>query len=237
MKRYGDIAQLFGEVEDGIIKLNQAYESARKDDEIYEVLKPAIKSSLENLRSILDYAAHDIWESYTKKKNSPYFPYGDDDKTFMKSVDKNLPGLAVQRPDILLLIKSVQPFSCGDFWIVDLCKNANANKHRGLTKQERRNSESSTVVIGGAIAMRNCIDSTFDNCFVNGVPVGIGGRAVISNTMNRNQLSNSLGKVPFHKEFEWVEFVFDGSLVDAKTLLSKSKTRIGEFIEELRRII
>ncbi|MNF97910.1 hypothetical protein D3C84_807540 [compost metagenome] len=89
----------------------------------------------------------------------------------------------------------------------------------------------------GAIVMKDCGENTFTNCFINGVPMGVGGKAVISNKMSGKQLRNTLGRIPVSKEFERVEFVFDGTLIDARKLINDSRVNIQAYIEELRRII
>jgi len=237
MKHHDDINLLFEDVRINIERLDGAYEAARINDEIEEVLKPVIKSSLEQLRSILEYSAQDIWSSYTKKKNSPYFPYGRDEAEFTKSAAKNLPGLQLQRPNVYALIESIQPHICGDKWLPELCSVTNFNKHRGLSKQVRANSKSSDVVVGGgAIVMRNAGSNSFSG-FINGVPIGNGGLVTISNAMTAKQLRQQLGQVPFVKEFEWVEFVFDGSAKDARKLIASSMEMIERYINELRKNI
>lgn len=238
MNRYGDITQLFDEVDSNIARLNKAYELARVDDEVSEVLKPTVKSSLEHLRSILEYSAQDIWSSYTKKQTSPYFPYGRDERAFIKSVERNLPGLCGQRPEIYSLVDSIQPHRCGDSWLYDLCEKTNINKHRRLTKQIRRNSESSIVNIGnGSFVFGGGANVVFKDCMANGVSVGVGGKAVLSDNMTVKQLRKELGMVSFSKEFEWVEFAFDGTLIDARKLIMESRKRISVFVEDLRLII
>ncbi|MCY1295217.1 hypothetical protein D9M69_475270 [compost metagenome] len=238
MKRYADIVQLLGEVDASILRINQAYETARKDDEIDEVLKPVIKSTLENLRSILDYSAHDIWDSYTRKNNSPHFPYGPDQKSFEKSVSKNLPGLNLQRPDVYALVESIQPFKCGAPWLPDLCSKTNFNKHRGLTKQSRKNSKRSTVTLGkGAVVSRDGGCIIMIDCVLDGVSVGREAPVIVNADMKSRQIRSELGEVPVLKEFEWVEFLFDGSIVDARSLIVNSRENIDSFIKELRRIV
>lgn len=101
------------------------------------IKKVVIKNTLENLRSILDYAAQDIKVELKRhnKNGVPdkiYFPYGQRENHFKKSIKDNLPGLPKHLPVLHALIQDMQPFKCGDSWLVDLCGLTNDAKHNNL---------------------------------------------------------------------------------------------------------
>lgn len=93
MNRYNDISELLLAVRSGIDELDKAYASAAKNEDTKSVLRPLVKSSLEHLRSSLEYCAQDTHDSLFGGKRRLYFPYGKDEKHFNDSVANNLPGL------------------------------------------------------------------------------------------------------------------------------------------------
>ncbi len=114
--------------------------------------KVALKNTLENLRSVLDYAAQDIRDklkalSRDKIPEKVYFPYGQKENHFKKSVKRNLPNLSSHMPSIYTLVHDMQPFKNGDPWLVDLCGLTNEVKHNNLNKTE--NKKSITIHQGG----------------------------------------------------------------------------------------
>ena len=114
--------------------------------------KVSLKNTLENLRSVLDYAAQDMQSKLKTLTNNKipervYFPYGQRENHFNKSVKRNLPNLSHLMPSIHSLVHAMQPFKCGDPWLVDLCGLTNDAKHNNLSKTE--NKKSRTIHQGG----------------------------------------------------------------------------------------
>jgi len=114
--------------------------------------KVALKNTLENLRSVLDYAAQDMQSklksiSRNKIPEKVYFPYGQRENHFKNSVKRNLPGLSEHMPSIHFLVQAMQPFKSGDPWLVDLCGLTNDVKHNNLSKTE--NKKGRTIYQGG----------------------------------------------------------------------------------------
>ncbi|UKL29973.1 hypothetical protein [Bacillus phage PK1] len=160
-------------------------------------LKDRIKEFLSKTSSALEYQAFNIFTTYCKDKIHPekleqaerqvYFPNKDYEPAFEKYITSRFPYLIELRPDLVDLIKSVQPFrSNNNKWLSDLNKLNNANKHRNLSKQRRQRKvyikegkiggitfKDSTLVGGeGSIPMiynGAIIDfenpSIYDNCF------------------------------------------------------------------------
>ena len=95
-----------------------------------------IKSTFEHLMSALDYVAQDLVLKYApEKKKKVYFPYAALDTSkekFIKDkrIDKALPGLREQRPDLIDTIMSMQHFSReGARWFPEFMEINNINKH------------------------------------------------------------------------------------------------------------
>lgn len=238
MKRYEDIQAVLEDCASSISRIKERYEAARSDESQLEILKPVVKSALEQCRSVLEYSAQDIWESYTKKKNSPHFPYGKDEESFSKSLRKNLPGLDTQRPDLLQIVCSIQPHICGSLWLYDFCVLTNFNKHDRLKPQVRRDSPSNTISIGdGGMIMRDSGNIRINQWRVNGVLINR-EPLVLSNSMSQQQLRGMvIDSVQVKKEHDWVEFHFEGSMHDVLKLLDYSHAEIGRFVEELNKRI
>lgn len=96
------------------------------------------------MRSTLDYLAKDVLaklKSNPKYKNLSekiYFPYGQKQNHFLKSIKKNLPPLKAEFPKIYDLLENIQPFKSKNNWVVDLCSLTNDAKHNSLTKTEAK---------------------------------------------------------------------------------------------------
>jgi hypothetical protein len=240
MKRYQDIIELLETVESNITSLKKSYDKAKKDEEQKEVLRPIVKSSLEHLRSILEYSTQDIWFSYNSRRNKDlYFPYGKTEALFKKSVERRrLSTLANTKPKLYSLIESLQPHKCNNDWLIELCKQTNFNKHDRLSSQVRENSKESTINIGRAVRIDGNGDGgvcTFVDCNFNGIPVGHGKPAVISGDMSAKQVQEIIGApIPITKEFEWVEFRFEDSTIDTLMLIEKAYTEISKYISSLK---
>src|SRR5512145_502440 len=108
--------------------VRQGYERALQDKSLD--LRVPVKNLMENLRSALDYMAHDIYESCCQAARTAsgqpdpkniYFPYGKTEADFKAGVGSSLPSLATLAPDIYKILLSIQPFACGDSWLCDLC--------------------------------------------------------------------------------------------------------------------
>ncbi len=234
MERYEDSIELLKEVENNLERLREQYELARKDDNIKSFLRPLIKTTLEHLRSILEYSAQDIWSFYNTKNKKLYFPYGKDEALFKANVKRNLPNLQ-DHPSIYKLIESLQPYSAGDDWLTELCDQTNFNKHNSLSKQVRKNSEKSTTDVGNLVRMSGGGTVTFTNCSYNGMPLGHGKPAVISGDMTTDEIKESIGiPIPVKREFDWVEFRFENSTQDTLQLIEKAHNEISIYIDKLK---
>ncbi len=137
---------------------------------IGQVDKVLLKNSLENLRSILDYAAKDVREKLSQfsgnaslANDKVYFPYGLKKLDFTSSINKNLPNLNSFLPEVYLLIEGIQPFQSGENWLYDLCKLTNEAKHNSLSKT--KNEKTVTILQPGAIHISGTDIEMFGNYF------------------------------------------------------------------------
>ena len=239
MERYGDISELLAVVDSNLLVLSSAYEGARKNEEQNDVVRPLIKSMLSDLRSVLDYSAQSIWESYTTKSSRLHFPYGVDEVRFRKSIKDNLNGLEQQRPNAFKEVESIQPHACGDNWLFVLCSMTNTTKHNNLGKQVRENSKAARTRFGMIADIGGGGRLILEDCIIDGVLVGGNGKPFeISNERTVKQMQAEI-KIPIEiiREYEWVKFKFDDHLVDALELLTRSRDEIRLYVERLRLVI
>jgi len=106
-----------------------------------EVDKVLLKNLLENYRSVLDYLAIDIGNSIQNKSTKIYFPYGQKENHFKKSIKRNLPNLKLKSIRLYDIIEQRQPFKSRDSWLTQLCELTNEAKHNNLTKTEKDQKE------------------------------------------------------------------------------------------------
>jgi hypothetical protein len=197
---------------------------------------------MENLRSALDYMAHDIYESccqsarITSGQLDPkniYFPYGKTEADFKSGVGNSLPGLAALAPDIYKIILSIQPFVCGDSWLYDLCIILNEKKHDHLKAQERLESETYTVESQhGSVTIpvnnpKIKVTSMPGAVKIFGVPAEFREDGIYTAP------SNALK----HKRTKWVAFTFEDTNVNVINLLDKATAAIRNLAEVLYKII
>ncbi|PIB54055.1 hypothetical protein [Pseudomonas sp. 2995-1] len=238
MDRHSDILELLDVVRGDIEQISIAYAEARSNEVQENVLRPKIKSCFENLRSCLEYSAQDVWRSYTRKKNSVYFPYGKTEVLFLTSIKKNLPALPEQAPLVYKLIESIQPFVDESDWLYELCKHTNFNKHNGLSVQVRKNSSRSTTTFGNLLRIEGHGTITFVGSTFNGVPIGKDGSLTISSDRTVAETVKDINiPVSLSREFDWVKFEIEGSAYDTLELIKHSYLRISDYIAQLYKII
>lgn len=193
--------------------------------------KVALKNTLENLRSILDYVAQDIRDKLKSKKGKSikekvYFPYGQRENHFLKSVDSNLPSLSQCCPKIYTLVESIQPFISGDSWLVDLCGLTNDAKHNALSKIE--NQKSNTIYQGG-VPM---------GTFGSGCEINMWGNTVNGVRQDDVQIRSD-GTItirPISGQTFFIEnnkILFHGKKIEVVPFLNKCYKNLSQFIEQL----
>lgn len=233
MKRQSHVNELLDEAKELLCQVRNAYVKAETNEDIVLVARPRVKSCLEHLRSSLDYIAKDLSES-TQSSNTVryiYFPYGKDKKNFDKSLNRNLPDLdAIYRP----IIESIQPHSCNDNWLLQLCKTTNFNKHTELQGQERTNSPKSTTKIGNMIHFGSTGRATINKLIVDGKHINPKGPLVLTGGKPVSEIQNELIiDLPIERKYEWVKFVFKGTSIDILSLLERAHKEIQKMSDKV----
>lgn len=127
-------------------KIKAEYETSLQSKTISASLQIDVKNLMENLRSALDYVAHDIYESVVKPDRITsgekeikdiYFPYGKDENDFRSSMGRCLPKLDFLSPSIFGILERIQPHKCGNGWLYKFCYILNEKKHDKLSPQEK----------------------------------------------------------------------------------------------------
>ena len=130
------LARVAGDAE----KIEREYKDSLHAKSIRPDLRIDIKNLFENLRSILDYLAHDVRERYcggANPKERFYFPVIHDKVTFDMQVDRWFPSLRGTCPDLIAFLESVQPYQRDMEWLGYFNRVNNENKHGALIEQTR----------------------------------------------------------------------------------------------------
>lgn len=205
-------------------------------------LRIPVKNLMENLRSALDYMAHDIYDGCCKSfraatgKSDPrniYFPYGRTDQDFRAGLGSSLPDLQTQNLGVYQLVESIQPFRSKDSWLYDLCSILNENKHDKLTAQVLSENETYTVKSEfGSVS----IPVNNPNIQVTSMPGAVqifGVPAQFTSEGIKTAPSDRLT----HRREKWVAFTFEGSNVNVIGMLDKAVAGISDFANRLYRLI
>lgn len=198
------------------------------------VNKVAIKNALENLRSVLDYHGQDILNvlkdkiSGNKLPSKVYFPYGQKENHFKRSVKNNLPSLNEVLPEAYELIESIQPFKSKDNWIVDLCSLTNEAKHNNLTKTKHQKYVS--IKQGNGIHIEGATNVVLENNYVNGKRQD----DVYVNNKSEVRIVKHSGTtlITEHNKIK-----FDGKEVEVAPFLNKCHSNMEQLSNELSHIL
>lgn len=184
MKQFKDAIELVEHCKLAFKKIEHAYDQSLNEKEIKTTLLIEIKNFMENLRSALDYTARGIFEKYGNCSNPApniYFPYAW--KTLDKAdfrdkriVEKAIPGINSNRPDIVIRIESFQHFeNPKNNWLPIFMELNNENKHQQLTpqgKKERKklmlSSNGRTMTLSGKMSISKGHQMKMGNMIIPG---------------------------------------------------------------------
>jgi|TARA_B110000503_G_C7029614_1_gene363418 hypothetical protein len=155
MNRGNNIQALVNKSKKDFSSLKADYDASLQHQTVSEELKIDIKNIFENLRSCLDYIAHDIHEACITG-NTPrrlYFPIRQSRSEFDQAINSDFPSLSSTQADVHSLIEAIQPYN--DDWLGKFNKLNNNNKHQNLeeqTKTESRHVEVKSPQGGGSVS-------------------------------------------------------------------------------------
>lgn len=221
MSRQSDISALLDRANQQLKSIATEYESSLHKQTIAAPLRVDIKNLFENLRSVLDYLAHDIRDEYctpTKPSDRIYFPILPDASQFSARVSHWFPGLKSAAPEIWLELERSQPYQAGNAWLSHFNKINNENKHGALVAQTRQEVASridAKITAGGAVSWDPKSVRFGSGAFIGGVPVN-----------PRTQMPVPDPRLSIVKTI-WFDFFFDGIEVSALALLRDSVNGIN----------
>lgn len=228
MSRKADIEALLQRADKTLPKINAEYDKALHSKEISADLRIEIKDYFGNLRSALDYLAHDLVDKYCPNadpKNNLYFPIRADQISFEKAMQKSYPDLKTNCRPAYDILEALQPFKKPEnVWLTHFNKLNNENKHDRLVAQTKSETKRINVETkgGGTVNWDPSAVKFGPGVFIGGVPV------------------NPNTQMPVHSETQtvtiqtWVDFQFEDINVSAIWLTKESLTQIQKIYTDLR---
>lgn len=146
MKRATSIEALIRRSRTAYAELKKAYDTSLHEKSIREDLKVDIKNIFENLRSCLDYLAHEMFDAFcegAKKPDRLYFPIRRTAQEFTQALQRDYPGLETGAKPVFDILEAMQPFR--DPWLGQFNQLNNENKHQDLVEQTRTESRQVSV--------------------------------------------------------------------------------------------
>jgi hypothetical protein len=227
MKRKSDIESLLERLHKSLQKITSEYKNSLTIKTVSAELRIDIKDYFSNLRSILDYLAHEIVDNYcpnANPKNNLYFPIRSDLNAFEVEMSKSYPDLITNNKKVYDILKNHQPFENEENkWLIFFNKLNNQNKHEKLVAQTRNETKNVTVTgkDGGSVSWGSGVK------FGNGVRVM--GIPIDPNT--QLPIPNNIVKIEI---VTWVDFQFEGINVSALWLTKESLIQITKIYNDLK---
>ncbi len=236
--RKNDVLALLDHATNDLKNIEAKYVEALTSKSIPADLQIDIKNYMENLRSSLDYVAHDIYEaviqpvrasSGQKDPKDVYFPYGRDENGFKSGIGAALPDLKNINTTVFDFLEAIQPHKCGDNWLYQFCRIVNEKKHDVLTPQKKTETQTMTATSGNAsitmpinnpnflVQQGSGVQVTFD-----GVPVRLGNQGI-------EPLAPGLQRTIT----TWVSFEFADTAIVVLPLLKKALDNISALTKKV----
>jgi hypothetical protein len=130
--RTQSVNALLQRAETQLTSVRATYEKSLHEKHVDDALKVDIKNLCENLRSALDYIAHDVREKHCTSASANdrfYFPILPDSASFSSRTAQWFPGLITTAPKVYGFLESVQPYQKGYAWLGLFNRLNNENKH------------------------------------------------------------------------------------------------------------
>lgn len=223
MKRADSIAALLKKARTDFARLKDEYNASLHEKHVREDLKVSIKNIFENLRSCLDYLAHDIHETHcagSKKSDRLYFPIRQSATDFGTAITSDFPGLPSAAPHVFSVLETVQPFR--DPWLGQFNKLNNHNKHQDLVEQSRSEARHVTVSRGGGSVSWGPGVTFGSGVSVMGVPIDPKTQMPVPNTVAKTEVVT------------WVDFRFREIDQSVLSFIEKSIENVEKLFSSLR---
>ena len=133
-------------------KLVEVYERDLEAREVSDDMLKAVRTIVTGLQGALGKIADTIDKEFGKDKH-PYFSIEADPARFPARLERNLPGLQASHPDIAAAIERQQPYHPGHEILGLLPDLYRVNHHHDFSVQERRETQSVDIRVGGQVLM------------------------------------------------------------------------------------
>lgn len=223
MKRASSIEALLRKSQAVFADLKRAYDASLHDKQVREDLKVDIKNIFENLRSCLDYLAHDIFETHCPSAKSPdrlYFPIRATATEFNQAVSRDYPGLQTASAVVCVILESVQPYR--DPWLGQFNRLNNGNKHQDLVEQTRTESRQVTVSRGGRSVSWGPGVTFGGGVSVMGIPIDPRTQMPVPNNVAQTQV------------ITWVDFRFKENGMSVLPFIETSLKNVEKIYRDLQ---
>lgn len=214
-----NVNALLDAIDEEFAEIEQMYNASLRAKEVPDRLQTRIKSLIEHGRSVLDYLANGITETYGTPSDRTYYPYPQTEAEFPKRIDRDMAGVRAARPDVADAIKKYQAYSTP--WIKHLNYLARENKHRILSPQERRvNVRREVRGPGGSTVSWDPAYVTFGaGAWIMGQPVDVASQ-----------------RTPATMEVTYVDWLFADLGLSALEVLREIKDQIRPMADDIRHV-
>lgn len=131
--------------------LQEVYVRDLESRELSDDAIAAVNTIVRSLEGALGKIAHEVGKRFVAKTVNPYFPITDCPSKFPTLLQKQLPGLAANHPDIAAAFERQQPYQPGHEPVGLLKELYRENHHHDFTLQERRETQSNELRVGGGV--------------------------------------------------------------------------------------
>ena len=235
-----DATELVNESKTTFEEIKNAYNESLNDQNVKPRLLIKIKNFMENLRSALDFTAHELFDKYGSTTNANpdiYFPYAweglsQTDFQTKNRIQKGIPGLIASRPDIAAKIDSFQWYSSPDNkWLPKFMDLNNENKHQKLSPQTRKEMKELRIKSGN-VGIRMTGGASIK--MTGGASIRIGNSIIRG---NQNISANSPARIEGDAKQEvitWVSFHFSDNNEPVLPLLESALNGTENILTELK---
>lgn len=221
MSRSKSIDALLSKSDNDLVILKKDYDAALQAKNISEEIKIDIKNIFENLRSALDYLAHDISEQLaTSHPKILYFPIRQSVAEFSATMTKDYPGVEGNNAEIYSILEQAQPYN--NPWLGKFNKLNNNNKHQKLVEQTRMESKRVSVTSPGGGGVSWGPGVTFGGgVSVMGVPIDPRTQLPVSNNQVKTEITI------------WVDFKFEENGESVLPFIQQSIVEVRNIHEQI----
>jgi hypothetical protein len=224
MKRNTNIEALIKNSRTTFAHLQKEYDASLHEKTVRENLKIDIKNILGNLRSCLDYLAHDLFDTLcvgTKRPRHLYFPIRHTGDKFQKMMRDEYSTLEANNKEVFDFLDSIQPYNSP--WLGQMNELNNENKHQDLVEQTRTELRQVTITtnLGSASWSSGAVFGS--GAVVMGVPIDVRTQMPVKNNHSNTSV------------LIWVDFQFKDNGLSVLPFISNSISNVENIFLTLKK--